>query len=217
MISYKVNNLFNDFGKLERAIGAELARRLRTVGGQLRTRLKRQVRRRKGPSQPGQSPNAHAPGNSGFRRVEFRLESDYRMVVGAIKYGQQGQDRPAPNANEEGGRVVSRNTASVPVQLIRRGRKLKPSIRGKIIQTNLPAGIVEGQNGLLRNSSTGRYLTKGQALAVRKTVLARAKQQSRLIGRIRYYPKRPTARPVLARAIRDRVIPNEFKNLVNGF
>lgn len=215
IVSFRVNNLFTEFGKLEATIGKESARALRTLGAQLRTRIKRQVRRRKGPSQPGQSPHAHAPGNSGLRRVEFKLESNFNLVVGAVKYGKQLQDRPVPNIHEQGGTVVAQREGNVQVQFIKRGRRLIAVSQGREIQSRLPRGLVE-RSGLLVDQSTGKFLPRGAAIAARIQMRREAVKQAQRVGKVRRYPKRPVAKPVLDRALRDGVIPRQFNNLLRG-
>lgn len=212
----KSSNLFSDFAKLERAIGKESAKALRRVGAQLRTRIKRKVRRSNQTSKPGDSPFAHAPGNSGLRAVEFVLESNYNLVVGAIKYGRQLQDRTAPNIHEFGGQVHALNEQDQKVIFVKRRGRRVPFVNGKAITPQLPPNVRQNSRGLLVDKRTGRILTKADAIRVRKQSMQNAMGIARRIGRTRRYPKRPVAAPVLAIAIAQGVIPSYFKNILRG-
>ena len=209
-------NLFSNFAKLEKAIGKEAAKALRRVGAQLRTRIKRKVRRSNQTSKPGDSPFAHAPGNSGLRAVEFILETDHRLVVGAIKYGRQKQDRVVPNIHEFGGSVHALSEEDQQIRFVKRRGRNVPFVNGKAVIPQLPSNVKENSRGLLVDKRTGKFLSKGEAIRVRKESRKNAVGLAKRIGRNRKYPKRPVAKPVLDLALAQGVIPREFQNILRG-
>ena len=200
-IDFRVNNLFLDTAKLERTVGRETGKRLARLGGYLRRSASNRIKRRKGPSKPGNSPHAHAPGGSGLKAVRFKLDAISReLVVGIIKYTSR-QNRPAPNVHEFGGVVTQA------------GSKANGQYR-------LPAGYTyDARRNLIRDAK-GKFVTRAEAELLRAD--ARRRQQwiyprhrVQLNGR-RFYPKRPTMKPTLDDAIRRGVVPQYFRGMLGS-
>lgn len=219
-LSFKFNprNLFNDMDRLGKRIGKAEAIALRKLGYQLRKRMKQIIPRRQGVSRPGRPPHAHVAGNQGLKLVEFSLEGKFAMVVGPKKYPRQKQNRPAPNVQEFGGRVQYTSDQVVPVRYLLRGRgrnrRRVPTVAGRAVNVPLPAGVTE-RNGLLLQKGVG-MLRRGPALQVRRNMNAARKRAAIKAGRRLNFPKRPFAAPTLKKAVRDKIIPKQFSNLLGG-
>jgi hypothetical protein len=230
-VEFRKGNLFLEFDKLIEAVGKEAAVRMRAIGANLRTRMRRSLKRRKRASAPGTPPHAHAPGGSGLKAVRFKYDrKDMNLVVGSIKYGDQNQSRPAPNIHEFGGSVRQFPLRSISgLRMSRSFRtgaaaKTKPASypkqrRERNQRLKLPPDMrIDRRSGRIRDRNTGRLITKAEYKQVVSNSSANFQkiQNDLRTRKVAFYRPRPYARPVLEKAIAERLFPRQFQNLIGG-
>ena len=136
-LTMKVKDMFFDRPEIVREVGKLNAAALYRAGKAVRTTARKSLKRRKGPSAPGQPPHAHASdsvsGNASLRRILFAYDRIRQsVVIGPVLL--PGRRVNVPALHEFGGTGLGRR-----VRTTGKGRQAKRRAFGKVTRVQYPA------------------------------------------------------------------------------
>lgn len=147
-VDVTLKKFFYDRERVKAKLDRKRLASLRKVGGQIRLRARRKLRRRNRVSRPGEAPSVHtASAFATLKNIQFGFDTDQETaVVGPIGLGSHGGDGPAPGTLEHGGGGSHANTRRTERVV---GGSGEIDVDGKARKDQ-------------RRGASGRYLLKGE-------------------------------------------------------